>query len=710
MRFDDMNRPDASIGSSPVSTRRPMTIEDLFALKRLADPAISPDGTLIAYTVATVVDPAANKTSTSIWLVPSAGGACRQLTSTDKHDRHPRWSPDGKRILFESSRSGQNQLWVIAVDGGEAQQVTTIASEAGTGIWSPDGGSIAFVSAVFPEYSTLPYAESNRMTQERLDAQEKSPVKARVFTRMFYRHWDSWTQGKRLHIFVMPAPGQPVSDPMDITPGDSDAYPTSQTFEMGDDYTFSPDGKYIVFTAPPIANEAWNTNYALYRVPVAGGEAQCLTSDNKAASGGPRFSPDGSMLAYRAQRRPGYESDRWEIMVVATDSGSAIQGEPRSITADLDLSVHEFAWLDNGTILFTADDRGETPIFEVKLEPRAGTAPVHKRMYGYRMYDYSYGNITVSADGRTLSFQRSGFYNPPAIFAGQCRYFEPLLDTPVPCCNQVSTQNTELLAELDFGASVDSIYIEGAAGTQMQMWMIKPPGFRFDQKWPVVLVAHGGPQMAWENAWSWRWNMALWAAQSYVVAIPNFHGSSGFGQKYMDAVSQDWGGKAFVDCMAAVDYLKQLPYVDADRMGAAGASFGGYMMNWFQGHTDQFKCLITHCGVFNFESMIATEELWFDAREFGGRPWQVPDYAKFSPHRYAASFKTPNLIIHNDNDFRVPVGQGFELFNTLALLGVPSRMINFPDEGHWVLKPANSMLWHEEVFAWLRQYAPPGAK
>lgn len=690
--------PIADTNSAPRKAGRAMALSDMFAFKRLSDPQMSPDGETIAYTVTTVVDPDTNKTTTNIWLRPSAGGAARRLTSTDKHDCHPRWSPDGTQILFESDRSGQSQLWVIDVGGGEARQVTTIATGAGTGIWSHDGKLIAFVSAVFPEYSRLPCAESDKLSRKRLEEAEKSPVKARVLTKLFYRHWDSWTDGKRLHIFVMPAPGQGERDPLDVTPGDADAYPTSMTFEMGDDYTFSPDGNYIVYTAPPLKDEATSTNYAIYRVPAGGGEPQCLTAGNPAASGGPRFSPDGTRLAYRAQRRPGYESDCFEIMVAPTDAGGGLSGKPESITAGTDLSAGQIAWLDDDTILFTAHLLGTTPIFAVPLDGRGVITCVDGQ---------ANGSISTSALGRSFAFERSSLFGPPAICAAE--YYCPDTGDGYPFSRQVSDENHELTRQIDFGR-LQGVYVGGAGGAEMQMWMIMPPGFDPTKKWPLALLVHGGPQSAWDDAWSWRWNAALWAAQGYVVACPNFHGSTGFGEAYKDAISRDWGGKCFDDLMAGVAYLEQLPYIDADRMAAAGASFGGYMMNWFQGHTDKFKCLITHCGCYNLESMIATEEQWFPEWEYGGQPWNSDDYLKFSPHRYTQSFKTPNLIVHNELDFRVPIGQGLELFNALQLLGVPSRMIVFPDEGHWVLKPANSILWHNEVFDWLKQYAPAGPR
>jgi len=663
---------------------RPITVKDLFQFKRVSDPQVSPDGKWIVYVVA-AVDLNANSSSSTLWLVPTAGGPPRQLTTTTKKDRHPRFSPDSGQILFEAHRSGENPLWVIDLSGGEARQLTTIATEAATGVWSPDGKLIAFVSAVYPEYSDKPYAESNAANKKRAEEIAKNPVKARVFDRLFYRHWDSWVEGKRQHLFVMPSAG---GEPRDVTPGDRDGYPTSTTFSVGDDFTFSPDSRFLVYTAPPpTRDEAWNTNHDIWRVPVGGGKAENLTEKNPAADSCPRFSPDGKHLAYRAQKHPGYEADQWEL-VVTIDGGA-----PRVLTQGFDGSVDQFIWAaDGASLFFIADQKGGARIFRVGVSD-ARVVPF--------LAEHSYASLSVSNDGKALVCTESSMRQPAEV----------LLVDPQGKAKNVSQANTTLLAELDL-PKPESVEVPGAGGTPMQMWILKPPGFDAKKKWPLVYLVHGGPQGAWEDAWSFRWNAEVWAAQGYVIALPNPRGSTGFGQKYTDEISGDWGGKCFEDLMAGVGYLEKQPYIDRDRMAAAGASFGGYMMNWFAGHTDKFKTLVTHCGVFNFDAMYAsTDELWFDEFEHGGAPWVNRDsYEKFSPHRFADKFKTPMLVIHNDLDFRVPVSEGYQIFTTLQRLGVPSKMINFPDEGHWVLKPANSLYWHEEIFKWLQQYVPPGSK
>lgn len=679
-----------SLSAVPAAAKRPMTIDDLFRFQRVSDPQIGPDGKLVVYVV-TTVDMAENKTVSTLWVGSPDGAKPRQLTTTTKKDKHPRWSPDSKQILFESNRSGDNQLWVIDMDGGEARQLTNISTEASTGIWSPDGQWIAFVSSVWPEFSDKPFAESDALNKKRKEETAKNPVKAKVFTKLFFRHWDEYVEDKRQHLFVIPATG---GEPKDVTLGDRDANPTSTTFSAGDDLTFTPDSKYLVFTAPPERDEAWSTNYDLCKVSIKGGKIKTLTADNKAADGYPRFSPDGKWLAYRSQKRAGFEADKWEIMVVDAD----FKGKPKSVTAKkFDRSADAFVWSPvDHMIFFTADKEGVSPIFVTSI-----TSAWPQDFAG----EYTNSLLSISKDGLRFAHLTAAMNQPPeatvtmAIGSGAGT-----------ATVNVSKANENLLAEIDLPRP-ESVTLK-VQGAEMQMWILKPPGFDPKKKWPLVYLVHGGPQGAWEDSWSYRWNPELWAAQGYVVAMPNPRGSTGFGQKFVDEISGDWGGKCFDDLMAGLAYLEKQPYIDTQRMAAAGASFGGYMVNWFAGHTDKFKTLISHCGVFNFDSMYSTtEELWFDEWEHGGPPWLTREsYEKHSPHRFAKNFKTPMLIIQNDLDFRVPVSEGIQLFTTLQRLGVPSKMINFPDEGHWVLKPANSKYWHEQVFAWLQKYVPPGGR
>lgn len=676
---------------------RPMGVNDLFALKRVGDPQISPDGKWVVYQVGTV-DLAGNKSSTNLWLAATDGRTPpRQLTTSTKSDRHPRWSPDGSNILFESTRSGDSQLWVLDITGGEARQLTTVSTGASNGLWSPDGKKVAFVSAVYPEFSDKPFAESDKKNKEKLDEVEKGPVKAKVFTRLFYRHWDEYVGDRRQHLLVIDAAG---GEPRDVTPGDRDAFPTSTTFSSGDDYTFSPDGSHLVFTAVPAKHEAWSTNYDICRVSVTNSSTQweTLTKDNHAADGSPRFSPNGKMLAWRAQQRAAFEADRWEVRIVGCSPDGGITGKTYRPLETHDFSANEFTWAGNERILLTTDRAGR--VAPAWIDLTGGTA-VRAEPTG------AVGSLTASRDGKVVTASQAQLTHPPVVV--RCDP-EKLTTAPLADPNAAHLEGIDLPRP-----EIVSVPVEG--GAKMLMWVLKPPRFDDKKKWPVAYLVHGGPQGAWEDAWSNRWNPSLWAAQGYVVVLPNPRGSTGFGQKFVDEISGDWGGKCYRDLVAGLDYVEKLPYVDKDRIGAAGASFGGYMMNWFAVNhiAPRFKCLITHCSVWNFESMWGTtDELWFDEYEHGGLPWEKPGkYAEFSPHKKAGNlgkYKTPMLVVHNDLDFRCPIGQGHELFTALQRQGVPSRFVNFPDEGHWVLKPKNSEFWHKEVFGWLKNHCPPGGR
>jgi dipeptidyl aminopeptidase/acylaminoacyl peptidase len=664
------------------STARDFEVEDLFRFRRISDPQLSPDGRRIAFVV-TDVRKAENALPSSIWLVPAEGGEPRQLTRTARHDTHPRWSPDGRWIAFESDRDGSHQIWLIPLDGGESRRVTSLSTGAGQPVWSRDGRRLAFVSSVFAEYSAKGYAVSDGLNKSRLEAREKSKVKAHLETELLYRHWDAWTEGLRQHLFVMPMANGNPGEPYDATPGDRDAVPTSDTFDGGDEFCFPPDGGALVHTAEPIParTDAWSTNLDILEEDFGTGKTIPLTT-NPAADGLPRFSPDGKSLAYRAQARPGLESDRWQAWVLDLSTGSR-----RSLTADLDLWIDELAWAPDGKTLYALvkEDKAESSIYAL---PLAGGAPSRFRLGGFA------GDLRVSPDGATLYFTRDTLMAPGEIVRLKIGAGDP---------EPVTHMNASLLGSLTMAAP-ESVTLPGEGGTPIQMWIIKPPGFDPSKKYPLVLLVHGGPQGAWENGWSYRWNPELWAAQGYVVAAPNPRGSVGFGQEFTDQVSRDWGGRVYLDLMACTDWLEKQPYVDGTRMAAAGASFGGYMMNWFQGHTTRFKALVTHDGTFNLDSMYGTtDELWFVERD-GGIPWETPDFDKFSPHRYAAAFKTPDLVIQGELDYRVPVGEGQQLFTILQRKGIPSKFLSFPDEGHWVLKPQNSELWHRTVFDWLATY------
>lgn len=650
--------------------RHPITFDDLVSFGRVSDPQISPDGKSVAFTI-NRIDLAKNTGNTDIWLVPMTGGTPRQLTQSDKRDNNPRWSPDGKKLAFISSRDGNPQVWIMELTGGQPHKLTSISTGADGVIWSRDGKYLAFTSEVYPDCA------DDACNAKRDQAAEASKVKAKILTRLLYRHWVDWKDGKRTHVFVVSAEG---GAPRDLTPGDFDAPP----FSLGGptDYDFSPDGKELCFARNTDKVEATSTNVDLWTVAVSGGQPKKITS-NPAYDGSPLYSPDGKYIAYRAQRRPGFEADRFELMLYDRATGKSW-----SLTGGLDRAVGGMAWApDSRSIYFSAEDEGSSSIYRVGIN--AG-APV-------RLTEKSFNDdVQVSSDGKNLVFTRQSISRPTEIYRA---------DTEGHGAQALTDVNDAALARISMG-TVESANYKGADGTNIQAWIVKPPSFDAKRKYPAVFLIHGGPQGAWSDNFSYRWNPQMFASRGYVVFAPNPRGSTGFGQQFTDEISGDWGGKVYQDLMNGADYLAQLPYVDGAHMSAAGASYGGYMIDWLEGHTTRFRCLVSHDGVYDLASMFgATEELWFPLWELKGTPWDNPAlYQKWSPSSFVKNFKTPLLVVHGELDYRVPVAQGFELYTALQLMNVPSKFLYFPDEGHWVLKPQNSQLWHKTVLDWIDQW------
>lgn len=662
--------------------KRPLELADMFKMQRVSEPALSPDGKMLVYTV-TTPDVEANRNFSDLWIVPVAGGTPKQLTTDPASDRHAVWSPDGKWIAFESTRSGEPQVWLMRPDGSEQKQLTTISTGASTTYWSPDGKMIAFVSDVFPENSAKPYPLADSLNRIRVNQLEKGKVKAKLLTQLFYKSWDSWVDGKRQQVFVINPEG---GDPVNVTPLQRDGVPRSMTFSAGTEFDISPDGKELAHTASPMdtREEAWSTNYDIWLVPFDGTPPRRI-STNAAADGSPRYSPDGKYIAYRAQSTPGFEADRWQLMLF-----DRATSESRSLTANFDAHIDEFVWSpDSKMLYFTAEEKGNKPIWSVSL---AGN-DVKKVLDNGT-------NSSLTVTQTSIIFSHVTAVRPAEIY---------MIGRDGKNLKQITRANDALFSALDIPAP-EAAWFKGAGGTNVQTWIFKPPRMVAGAKYPLVYLVHGGPQGAWMNSWSYRWNPALWAAQGYIVVAPNPRGSSGFGQQFMNEISRDWNGKVFVDLMRGADFACSLPYVDSTRKAAAGASFGGYMINWFGAKTgNRFNALISHSGIYNNVSMYGTtEELWFEEWEHG-IPWEVPaDYAKSSPHTFAKDFKAPMLITHGEKDYRVPVQQSMEMFTMLQRRGIPSKFLYFPDENHWILKPGNSKLWHDTVFDWLREYLRKG--
>jgi dipeptidyl aminopeptidase/acylaminoacyl peptidase len=671
--------------SAQEAAKHPIAFDDMIKLHRIAEPQVSPDGKWVAYTVATP-DMEANRNASNIWLVPMAGGSPIQLTQSG-HDTSPVWSPDGKTLAFLSSRSGDSQVYLLSMDGGEAHALTKLSTGADIVKWSPDGKTIAFTSSVYPDCisrSAGAVGDDDDCNKKRDEEKEKNKVKAHVAEHLLYRHWTHWNEGKRGHLFVIPADGS--AGPRDLTRGWNYDVPPDERGGPGD-INFSPDGKEICFAAVVDKMEAISTNGDLYTVPVAGVILPLRITTQPGFDGNPVYSPDGKLIAYHAQLTPGYESDRWRLMLYDRAAGRI-----ENLTETFDRSAEELAWSpDSKTIYFTAEDETQKPVYA--MAARFGAAP--KKIIA----DTYNTAISFSADGKTMVFERTSLTLPAEIFAAS---------NDGSHVRQVTHQNDSILSSLEMNAP-ETFWFEGAEGAKVQAMLIRPPKFDATKKYPLLVLLHGGPQTMWSNAWGYRWNAEVFSAAGYVTLMINRRGSTGYGQKFTDEITNDWGGRAYVDVMNGVDSaLKKYPFIDEARMAAAGGSYGGYMADWIATHTGRFKAIVSHASTFDKVAMYATEELWFEEHDMQGTPWSNPEsYKKWAPVTYAGKlgeFKTPTLVICGERDYRVPYTQSLEFFSALQRQGVPSKLVVFPDEGHWILKPQNAQFWYKTFLDWLAAY------
>jgi dipeptidyl aminopeptidase/acylaminoacyl peptidase len=697
-----------SVLAQTPSQKRPFTFEDMMKLKRVGAPVPSPDGKWVVFDCVDV-DLEANTRISHLWIVPASGGESRRLNPTPNHEERPRFSPDGRRLIWTSKATDPTQIWMCDFDSGNGalvgnlHQVTEISTGADGGIWSPDGKNIVFVSAVYPD------CKDDACNKQRDEELKKSKVKAKIFSRLFYRHWSAFTEFKRSHLFVQSveapvsgtgnqnAAGTAATTPRDLTPGDHDVPP----FNLGgqDMYAISPDGREVAYTSNIDEVEATSTNNEIFVVPISGGNAKKI-STSPGADTTPLYSPDGSGIAWRSQARAGFEADKWRLLVQDRKSG-----DTRDLTDKFDKSVGSFTWFGDSALLLAAEDRGASPIFvalpatpdgpEIIPLKEPDSAEIHADDLVWSRNTLFFTRMSIAAPNEIWKHDDLPADESP-IAAQKHPGFEPL-----------THMNHALLSQIDM-QPLESFTFKGANDEEVQGFIVKPPGFDPNKKYPLKFLIHGGPQGAWGNEWTYRWNAELFAATgNYVVVMINFHGSTGYGQKFTDSISGDWGGKPYVDLMKGLDYVEKVyPFIDKNREAALGASYGGYMTNWILGHTNRFKCIVSHDGMFNTESAYGTtEELWFPEWEFKGPPWKNREvYRKFSPHLFADKFKTPTLVVHGQNDYRLDVSEGFQLFTTLQRLKIPSKMLYFPDEGHWVLKPQNSRLWYKTVNDWVDQW------
>lgn len=644
-------------------------------LSRVSGPKLSPDGKWVAFVVSRS-DVAKNRSVKNIWIVSANGGDPQQLTFAEQGSNDSvRWSPDSRYIYFLSSRvDNKPQIFRLAIAGGEAKQITNIAIGVDAFILSPDGKTIALTESVFPVCTDI--ACNEKADKDRAD----NPVKVRVITETPFRRWDTWVDGRRNHIFVMSAEGGATTD---ITPGDVDS--PIWTEEGSEEVAFSPDSKEICFSRF-VENEALTGNSDLFVMPATGGAAKAITT-NKSTDRTPLYSPDGRYIAYSATLRPMQETDLSRLFLYDRTTG-----EHRNLTEAMDRSIDSYVWAPDGKSLFiTYEDHGQEPLARLDISTLKVTPLV------------TAGTVTefeASRDGTFLAYAKTDFSHPADVFRLN-------LDASANS-TALTSMNADILKDISFG-EFSSFTFPGWNHEPVQAWKITPPGFDPSKKYPLLLLMHGGPENAWDNLFHYRWNAQLFAAAGYVVIGPNFHGSSGFGLKFMDSIKGQWGGAPYEDQMKAVDAALTWPYVDTTRVAAAGASYGGYMANWMEGHTDRFRTIVSHDGLYDLMTMIYSSDfVGGTQQEFKGTPWQNPQaLISQAPVTYAANFKTPMLIVHGGNDYRVPQSQGFAMFQLLQAEHVPSKLLFFEQENHWVLKPGDNILWYHTVLDWLDQWVKP---
>jgi dipeptidyl aminopeptidase/acylaminoacyl peptidase len=710
----------AGLAQAGSGAKRPMTFEDMMAMKRLSETAVSPDGKWLAYAV-TTVDLDQNQKKMELWLQAIAGGEPMKIAVAQPGDGGPQFAPDGKRILFTSSRDGSQQIWLADFDSAtgatsNAKKLTSIATEADNARWSPDGRFVLFTSGVYPDcppITTADAAAGNKCNADRDAAAAASKVKAQIFTHRLYRHWNHFTGDKRSHLFQVLVDGGGIRD---LNPCDTHDVPPF-SLEGGGGFSISPDSKELAFTENLDEEPAISTNADIFTLDLTDTNPKPVKIST--SSGGdfnPAYSPDGKYIAWRSQARPGYESDKFRLMIYNRQKRTM-----KDFLPDFDRWVEEFEWSpDSKTIYFIADGGPEYFFgayfthyyknFYNKSDSVTIEQPIPQPSEVGLPGECSDLHLIGGGPVATCMHVRQ----PSEVFteSSVCRPGGLPCTVNVPRLIQITHLNDTLLAQLDL-PKMESFWFTAKDGVKVQGFLIRPPGFDASKKYPLKFLIHGGPQGAWGDSWSYRWNAELFAANGYVVVQINPRGSTGYGQAFVDGVNGDWGGKPFTDLMTGLDYAEQhYSFIDKSRECALGASYGGYMANWVLGHTDRFKCIVSHDGMFDPESAYGTtEEMWFNEWEFKGKPWDYygkPDsenpYRKWAPMISAKNFKTPTLVVHGQLDYRLDVSEGYQLFDTLQRLKVPSKMLYFPDEGHWVMKPQNSQLWYKTVNEWVDQW------
>jgi dipeptidyl aminopeptidase/acylaminoacyl peptidase len=673
---------DVAAGSAPNAApsgpRHPFTVDDMLGFQRVGAPALSPDGRLAAFSV-TLPDVAANKQKKDIWLAATDGSKVTRLTSDPAADDEPHFAPDGKSIYFLSTRSGSSQVWRISVDGGEATQVTTLPVDVDEALPFADGKRLLLAVTVFPDAATLD--ETAKRDHEGASSKEN----VRAYDQLPVRHWDTWDNGKRTHLFVWSGTETPPVDVMKGLPYDAPTKPFGGLEEVA----ISKDGSQIVFTSKMVGRQdAWSTNSDLWVAPADGSSKPVsITAANLATDTRPVFSHDGSKLAYLAMARPGFESDRYRVVVMDWASK-----KPTTLTEGWDRSPEDLAWSkDDKSLFVTADDLGRRSLLAID-----GTTGKAKTL----LDKGTSAEVATAAD--KVVFVHDDLTHPGELWAADAGGAHP---------RPITHLNDAKLAKIAFGQP-EQFTFAGARGDEVHAWFIPPAGMAPGAHVPVAFLIHGGPQGSFGDHFHYRWNAEVFAGHGYGTVMVDFHGSTGYGQAFVDAIRNDWGGAPYEDLMKGLDAaLVKYPFLDKNRMAALGGSYGGFMINWINGKTDRFKALVCHDGNLDETfAYFATEELWFPEWEHGGVPWENPEgFTRHTPLALVKNWKTPTLVVHGGKDYRVVDTEGLATFTALQRRGVPSRFLYFPEENHWVLKPAHSKRWHEEVLAWIDKYTAASA-
>jgi len=658
----------------------PFSVRDMVAMQRISDPRVSPDASQVAFTVRDT-DLPANRGRTDVWLAALDGSSTRRLTENEANDSQARWAADGRGLFFLSTRTGSQQVFRLPLAGGEAQQLTRLPLDVDAFEVSPDGRALVFALRVFP--GTTP--EETARKQEEKKARKASGV---LYERLFVRHWDEWEDGTRNHLFCYRLEDGRLVDLMKTMDADTPSRP----FGGSEEYAVSPDGSTVVFSAKDVGREeAWSTNFDLFVVPSDGSAAPRRITTSPAWDTQPRFSPDGKTLAYLAMSRPGYEADRFDVILREWRTGAE-----RKITLRVgdgprdDRSPAGIVFSADGKLLYaTADSLGEHPLFAVDV----ATGKARRLVGGGTVED-------PQLAGSRVLYGRHSLVAPTELYTAAADGSDE---------RRLTHLNDARVAAIRFGVP-EAFTFTGALGEIVHAWMVKPVDFDPAKKYPVALLIHGGPQGSFGNDFHYRWNPQAYAGAGYAAIMVDFHGSTGYGQAFTDAIRDDWGGKPYQDLMKGLDHaLAAYPFLDGGRVCALGASYGGYMINWIAGQTGRFRCLVAHDGNLDERAAyFATEELWFPEWDHGGLPWDVPaNYAKHNSVEYLKGwqkYRTPMLVVHSGKDFRVVETEGLSTFTALQRLGIPSKLLYFPDENHWVLKPQNSIQWHETVIGWLDEW------